>query len=155
MEPIECMEEKDYHSWTWYKRKLHSKQNYPYYREGEIWFCSLGLNIGWEEDRKHELFERPVLVIKKFRPSLFLAVPFSSKMKTGSHFYHILRNGSMFTAMLLQMRVVDARRLQRKLYMLPSKDFDEIVQRLCDVIKTSAPPCCGASEQIESIEMPL
>ncbi len=33
-----------------------------------IW-CSIGINVGDEEDGKNELYERPVLVIKKFNAS--------------------------------------------------------------------------------------
>jgi hypothetical protein len=34
--------------------------------EREIWWCSMGVNIGDEEDGKNELFERPVLILRKF-----------------------------------------------------------------------------------------
>jgi len=54
-------------AWSKLKVRLHIKpDNGVYFREREIWWASLGANIGYEQDGKHENFERPVLVLKKF-----------------------------------------------------------------------------------------
>lgn len=149
------MPEKKFNEWNKLKNELHTHDVYFYYREGEVWFCSIGANIGWEQDGKHELFERPVIVIKKLRLSLFLGVPCSSSVKRGQYFFEITHAGKIFTALLLQVCVFDARRLQRKLYVVEHNQFLGIVITLCSMIKTSAPPFSGASEQIGDTEIPF
>ena len=52
-------------SWTKLKIRLHVSEDEPvYFREKEIWWASLGANIGYEQDGKNDNFERPVLILK-------------------------------------------------------------------------------------------
>jgi hypothetical protein len=59
---------KDFDGWIKKKKSLHesSKEKAAYFYEREIWWCSIGINIGFEQDGKNEHFERPVLVLRKF-----------------------------------------------------------------------------------------
>lgn len=71
------MEDKLRNFWSWLSLKihLHSSQEQPvYFREREIWWCSVGINIGDEEDGKNNLFERPVLILKKFNERIVWVV---------------------------------------------------------------------------------
>ena len=45
---------KEFDKWNELKKKLHNSEKPKkfYFREREIWWCSLGLNIGFEEDGK-------------------------------------------------------------------------------------------------------
>jgi len=79
--------EKQFDLWNGLKKKLHATRHEPFLHEREIWICSLGANIGYEQDGKNENFARPVLVIKKFNNDIFLAVPLSSKVKEGKYYY--------------------------------------------------------------------
>ena len=54
------------------------------FHEGEIWWCSIGLNVGDEVFGKGPQFTRPVLIFKKFTGSSFLGIPLTSKVKSGS-----------------------------------------------------------------------
>ncbi|MCX6780980.1 MAG: hypothetical protein NT003_02595 [Candidatus Magasanikbacteria bacterium] len=65
------MEWKKFDEWNNLKQRLHGRVWRHYIREGEIWFCSLGVNIGWEQDGKNETFERPVLVVRKLSRHYF------------------------------------------------------------------------------------
>ena len=58
---------KDFNGWNIEKQNIEStkKDTLPFH-EREIWWCSIGINLGDEQDGKNELYERPVLVIKKF-----------------------------------------------------------------------------------------
>ena len=58
--------EKDFQKWHSEKEKLHARSNAPFFHEREIWWCSLGLNVGFEQDGKNDNFERPVLVLRRF-----------------------------------------------------------------------------------------
>ncbi len=57
---------KKFIAWTKLKIKIYISERVIYFREGEIWWASLGANIGYEEDGKNENFERPILIFKKF-----------------------------------------------------------------------------------------
>ena len=46
--------------------RLRNRQRKPLFKEGEIWWCSIGLNVGDEEYGKGPFFQRPVLIFKKF-----------------------------------------------------------------------------------------
>ncbi len=43
---------KDFGNWHNKKDKLENIEKRPFFKEREIWFCYLGLNIGDEEDGK-------------------------------------------------------------------------------------------------------
>jgi mRNA interferase MazF len=73
--------EKDFDSWSSLKKRLDSLDNLPFFNEKEIWWCSIGLNIGSEIYRKGKTFTRPVLILRKFNKSSFLAVFINDKSK--------------------------------------------------------------------------
>jgi mRNA interferase MazF len=50
-------------------------------KNGEVWMCTLGKNLGREQNGGSQDFSRPVLVIKKFNNEIFLVVPLSTKQK--------------------------------------------------------------------------
>ena len=49
--------------------------------EREIWWCSLGVNVGHEEDGKNEQFERPALILKKWSNKTVIILPMTTKTK--------------------------------------------------------------------------
>jgi len=56
---------KDFDNWNNIKKKLDkSDQNQSFY-EKEIWWCSVGINVGSEHDGKGNRFMRPVYILKK------------------------------------------------------------------------------------------
>ena len=67
--------EKDFAHWHPLKKQLHERQDVPSFEEREIWWCSIGANIAYEQDGKHAAYHRPVLVVRKFSRHLFLGVP--------------------------------------------------------------------------------
>ena len=58
-------DEKHFKEWINLKEKLHFNAKLPRIKEGEIWWCSFGENIGTEINGKSARFTRPVLIIKK------------------------------------------------------------------------------------------
>jgi len=50
-------------------------------KSGEVWMCTLGQNLGREQNGGPRDFSRPVLVIKKFNNEIFWVVPLSTKTK--------------------------------------------------------------------------
>ena len=55
----------EYNAWNQKKQSINkaSSSREIYFRERKIWWCSIGLNIGFEENGKGKLFNRPVLVL--------------------------------------------------------------------------------------------
>ncbi len=56
---------KDFDVWNEIKKQVESHPRFEF-NEGELWWCDIGLNIGSEQDGPSPLFERLVLVGKKF-----------------------------------------------------------------------------------------
>lgn len=123
---------KNFDGWNELKKQLHNKANIDFYfKEREIWFCSLGVNIGFEQDGKKEGFERPVLIIKKFDKYVFWGVPLSTKMKPGNTHYLALQHGTLqFSAIISQLRLYSASRLTRKLYRLANARYRLVLERV-------------------------
>ncbi len=128
--------------WTKIKIRIHIAERLIYFDERDIWWASLGVNIGHEQDGKNERFERPVVIIKKFNRHLFWALPFTSTIKPASAYYYTFdHDGKQESVILTQLRILSDRRLLRKIGRFPKMDFIEVKQRLCDFLQyKTAPP---------------
>ncbi len=115
--------EKDFDTWSSRKKRLHAKTNIAYAWPREVWWCSLGINIGIETDGKHELFERPVIVLKVYNTESLLVLPLTSKPKEDRFHYKILTDSGYVYAKLTQVRVISSKRLQRLAYKIDTKQF--------------------------------
>lgn len=102
--------------WIGLKEKLHNTDyNPPFFREGEIWWCYVGENVGVEANGKSEKFTRPVFVFKKYDKYSFLGLPLTTKAKTGSWYVSVNFSGKSQTVVLSQSRVFDYRRFKEKM----------------------------------------
>ncbi len=97
--------------WNSLKKQLDCKEKIIDFYEGNIYFMSVGQNIGHEIYGKNELFLRPVLVYKKLTNTTFLGIPLTSQNKEGSYFFEFsYKKNKRSVALLHQMRVYDIRR---------------------------------------------
>ncbi len=48
--------EKNFLEWHEHKSRIHVNPTRPFFHEREIWFCSLGLNVGFEQDGRGDEF---------------------------------------------------------------------------------------------------
>ncbi|MEI7563613.1 MAG: type II toxin-antitoxin system PemK/MazF family toxin [bacterium] len=122
---------KDFDQWNDLKKKIDSR-NPIYVSERDIWFCSVGLNVGSEQSGKHELFERPVLVIKKVTSNTFIGVPLTSNKKKGSWYVEIGSTDS--SAIISQVKLFDTRRLARKIKVISAEEFAIVKDKLKNYI---------------------
>ncbi|MBI2631303.1 type II toxin-antitoxin system PemK/MazF family toxin [Candidatus Nomurabacteria bacterium] len=128
--------EKDFPRWIKLKEKLHySNHKPPYFKEREIWWCSVGENVGAEMNGKNLFFRRPLLVIKKLDRYSFLGIPLTGKSKEGSWYVEITHGENKSTAVVSQLRHLDYRRLDKKMATLDETDFDRVVEALVSFIK--------------------
>lgn len=132
---------KEFDKWIDKKKELHNKHVVPpLFKECDIWWASTGINVGYEEDGKHEKFIRPVLVLKKFNRELFLGVPMSTKLKNNKYYIEVTIAEKIVSALISQIRVFSAKRLQDKLAELDSKDFEKVKNEVVKMISFSSLP---------------
>lgn len=78
---------KDYQKWHREKTNIeHSDKPRVFFHEREVWWCSIGSNVGFEQDGRGETYARPVLVFKKFNKEVFWSLPLSTKIKNGKFY---------------------------------------------------------------------
>ena len=126
--------QKDFDKWNSKKKQLNENRFSDYVRTKEVWWCSLGVNIGFEQDGKHEYFERPILVIRKFSRDVVLAVPISTKVKDNKYYVNFIHNDHEFSALISQIRLISTKRLSRKIYEMSGITFDKIREALRNLI---------------------
>jgi len=76
-----------FNNWNRLKQKLNNKKNILTFKEREIYFMSVGYNIGQESYGKKELFLRPVLVYRKLSKTSFVGIPLTSQKKSGNYYF--------------------------------------------------------------------
>ncbi|MBP7760690.1 type II toxin-antitoxin system PemK/MazF family toxin [Candidatus Saccharibacteria bacterium] len=123
---MEKQVKRDYGKWHTLKGDLEIGHFEANYSEREVWWCSLGANIGFEEDGKNHLFERPVLVVKKYSKELFLGVPLSTKLKNSRYYHHIAVGDKNGVVILSQARALSSKRLQRRIGRITENDHQSI-----------------------------
>lgn len=120
-----------YNNWNVKKQNMHFSNNDElYFKESDIWWCSIGINIGSESYGKGGDFRRPILIIRKLSDDLCIALPLTSKIKVGTWFVNILLNGENRTVMLYQIRTFNRKRFQRKIGEVSIKDFNKVKEKL-------------------------
>ena len=73
---------KDFDKWNTQKKELDIRKEEFFFKDGEIWWCSVGVNIGSESCGKGETFRRPVLVLRKLSSTAFIGIPFLRSQKS-------------------------------------------------------------------------
>jgi mRNA interferase MazF len=132
--------EKDFEKWHQKKSGINDLTLRPFFHEREIWFAYVGVNIGFEQDGQGDDFLRPIIVLKKFNNEIFWAIPLTKSHK------HLTEKTSLYyfdfsfipqvmsRAVLSQMRLMDARRLSRKMSDVSEIDFSHLMKKLRDLI---------------------
>ena len=71
--------------WIKLKEKLDShNHSAPHVSEGEIWWASIGENVGSEINGKSNLFSRPVIIFKKLAHEFYFVIPTTTQTRSGS-----------------------------------------------------------------------
>ena len=123
--------EKDFNEWSAKKNIINNISEIPNFHEREIWICFLGLNIGFEQDGREGDFKRPVLIVKKFNNQVCLIIPLSTTNRRGEYYFTFIFDPKIISvAILSQVRLIDARRLDCKIGHMNEDDFIEIIEKL-------------------------
>ena len=130
---------KDFQKWHKKKENVNELQNRPFFHEREIWFCYLGVNVGYEQDGGEKDFIRPVIVFKKFNNEIFWAIPLtksknSNKKRFEKYYFRFSFLSEIESlAILSQIRLVDAKRLSRHIGTISKSEFSELKKKLKDL----------------------
>lgn len=120
------VEGKDFDTWN-VKKKNSELEEGRLYTTREIWWCRLGLNIGFEQDGSGEEFLRPCIIVRGFGQRVCMVVPLTKSLNK-----HPLRiplgniDGKSASALLSQIRSIDTRRLVEKIGFLDKEKFEEL-----------------------------
>ena len=105
---------RDFDSWNKEKKNLENTGHEELiFHEKEIWWTSIGINLGDEQDGKNDLFERPVLVLRKFNKKLAWVLPMSTQEKIGDYYFPLEHEGKVFTVLLSQLKLMSVKRFRR------------------------------------------
>ncbi|MFZ2890038.1 type II toxin-antitoxin system PemK/MazF family toxin [Sulfuricurvum sp.] len=127
---------KRFDEWNETKKAVHIKTESAHFREREIYVSTMGSNIGYEQDGKGEGFVRPILVLRKFSKQSFIGIPLTSSIKEDMfHYGFSFIKGKASYAILSQVRLFDAKRLERKIGTISEEDFEKLKNKLRELMK--------------------
>ncbi len=127
---------KKFLEWIGLKEKLHNNNfKPPLVSEGDLWWVSLGENIGSEINGKSGLFSRPAVIIKKLAHGFYLIAPTTSKAHLGTWYVKVKFTDREIFICLHQIRTIDYRRLSTRMGQMNSNDFALIKEAFLGLYK--------------------
>ena len=118
--------QKDFNGWMKLKKKIHYSGSTFSIREGEIWWCAIGENVGNEICGKGLEFSRPVVIVRKLSRENFIGVPLTSKRHVGSWYVEFTFKDKKQYAVVAQVENISTNRLYDKIGELPEEDLKTI-----------------------------
>jgi UDP-N-acetylbacillosamine transaminase len=128
---------KDFDKWNIEKKRIENIDSNFLFKNGDIWWCSVGLNIKTESCGKGDMFRRPVLILRKLSRTAFIGIPLSTQKKKGSWFCDITVLGKKEYVLLYQIRMFSTNRFQRRMTTLDDNDFAKVKQKLEALLELS------------------
>ena len=127
--------EKDFHTWCKQKEKIHNLGENKFYHPRDVWWCSLGANIGFEQDGTGIKRARPVMIIKGFSKNVCLIIPLTTSQKSNKYYMRIGEvSNKQAVAIISQIRLIDTKRLIKKVGVINKSKFEEIKKAVKDLI---------------------
>ncbi len=126
---------KDFDTWNGEKKYIHVYEKNRLYHERDIWFCSLGTNVGFEQDGTGTNFDRPVVIIKGFNAEICFVVALTGRKRESTYYRYLgIIDGRDSSAILSQVRLVDTKRLVHKIGVLNKNTFAILKNDLARVL---------------------
>jgi mRNA interferase MazF len=123
--------EKDFDGWNIEKQALHTNHGRIFCHPREIWWCALGVNIGSEQDGTGKNFDRPIIVIRGFNKDIFFGAALTGRKKQGKFYFPIgLIENREASVILSQIRIIDTKRLIRKMATMDEELFQKLKNAL-------------------------
>ena len=127
--------QKDFDKWNRQKIDVHNKNENKLYTVREIWWCSLGVNVGFEQDGDGKEYQRPILIYKGFSKDTCLIFPL-----TTSESKHKMRvpigkiEDKNASVIISQPRLIDTKRLVEKVGFLDKQIFEIIRNAVKEIL---------------------
>jgi mRNA interferase MazF len=123
---------KDFDTWNNSKKNINRAGRVAFCHQREIWWVSLGVNIGFEQDGTGENFDRPVIVMKGFNENIFWGIALTGHKRIGKYYFPIgFIDDREASVVLSQIRLIDSKRLVKKIGMVD----EELFKQLQDAVK--------------------
>ncbi len=125
---------KNFDEWNEVKKKTDNEEN-RLYTIREIWWFRIGLNIGTEQNGNGKEYTRPCLIICGFGFHACMIVPLTTSPKQNRFRIRIgLVEEFEAKANISQIKVIDTKRLVRKVGFLDKKIFDNVIKNIKDLL---------------------
>jgi 8-oxo-dGTP pyrophosphatase MutT (NUDIX family)/mRNA-degrading endonuclease toxin of MazEF toxin-antitoxin module len=134
------MSERNYEKWHQLKVQLEKREGRVNFSVGEVWWTSVGVNLGFEEDGKNELFERPVLIIRKYNKHLFVGMSMTSKAKNDKFHHRVTFGDTPGWIILSQSHSYSAKRLQRRAGKISPRELTEATHKYRELLSENICP---------------
>lgn len=126
---------KDFDSWNIQKKAIHNLGTNKFYHPRDIWWCNLGVNIGFEQDGTGIEKERPVVIIRGFNKSVCLIIPLTTSQKSNKYYLKLGKvDNKKASAIISQIRLIDTKRLTNKIGIINKKKFEKIKKAVKNLI---------------------
>ncbi len=125
---------KDFDSWNIRKQVLDQTKRELLFKEGEIWWCAIGKNIGEEVYGKGEHFRRPVVIFRKLTSNSCIAIPTTTKPRTGSWYHYLKVADKNRWVMMHQMKFISANRLWVRESSLSNEELNELKKSVAGLL---------------------
>lgn len=127
---------KNFDKWNEVKKRTEQKEETAIFKEREIYWANIGENIGYEQNGKGEDFMRPLLIFRKYSNKLFCGIPLSTTIRDGSFFFNFkFSRDKESSALLVQAKTFDGKRLDRKIGMIDKDNFKLLEQKMRELMK--------------------
>ncbi|MBR1875271.1 type II toxin-antitoxin system PemK/MazF family toxin [Candidatus Saccharibacteria bacterium] len=124
---------KKFNQWNEIKKMLNDNSPRIVAKEGYLYWVSVGVNVGTEEDGKGPVFTRPVLAYyaDDNNKKEFLGIPFTTTPQRNEKYTEIAMVEDEITyALLKQIRVFSVKRINREIGRLKPEIFDNIIYKM-------------------------
>ncbi|KIM12151.1 MAG: hypothetical protein KU38_04395 [Sulfurovum sp. FS08-3] len=119
--------------WNEVKKEI-AKKSSVHTKEGEIYYASVGHNVGFEQNGKGDKFMRPIVVFKKFGKETILAIPLSTQPKEGRFYFSFsFEPNKISVALLSQIKLLDTKRLYSKIGRIRKDDLVEMKRKFYEL----------------------
>lgn len=118
---------KDFDGWNEEKKKVNKRDHKVFFHEREVWWCQLGVNVGFEQDGTNSDYARPVIILKTYSTNSCVVLPLTTSNKKGIYYFDLGSiDGENAKAVLSQIRFIDKKRLQNKVDMVDKQTFKKL-----------------------------
>jgi mRNA interferase MazF len=139
--------QKDFDKWNEYKKAIDNNGRNIDFHERDVWWASIGVNVGSEQDSYTRDFARPVIILKKFTEWFFLGVPLTTKIKKNDNRICFTFNNIKNDMLLWHIRSFDSKRLINRMGVLSQVEYRLLVSSLVQILtKSTETPSEGVSK---------